>query len=434
MDTATPVLVPDPQSPPAPPSPWRLPTRVAFRFFALYFFMYVISTQMLYGLLFIPTPQAVSTVLYKGLERFINHPIERVVVWTGTNVFHKTVTLGVSGSGDRMLNWIHCADLLIVAIIGTVIWSALDRRRMRYDRLYRWFRIFLRFALGTTMLSYGFSKAFPLQMPAPQLTRLLEPFGNFSPMGVLWYSIGASFPYERFVGIVEVVGGALLFFPRTQLVGALVVLGATIEVFMLNMTYDVPVKLFAFHLVVMSVVLIAPYAKSLITLTTRPRGQSWWASAAQLVIGVYLLWIGGYEAAQSVGQFGYNAPKPPLYGIWTVEKMTVDGVERAPLVTDYDRWRRVIVQDAGSIRFWRMDDTVFLLSKKLDEAARTMTLTDGKTPAGSLSYQQPAPDRLVFDGTVNGHAVHMETRLFDHNKMLLKTRGFNWVQEQPFNK
>jgi len=24
--------------------------------------------------------------------------------------------------------------------------------------------------------------------------------------------------------------------------------------------------------------------------------------------------------------------------------------------------------------------------------------------------------------------------LFDHNQMLLKTRGFHWVQEAPFNR
>jgi hypothetical protein len=413
---------------------WRLPTRIAFRFFALYFFMYVVSTQMLYGLLFVPTPGFVSAALYKGLQRFFLTPIERVVVWSGAHIFHTAVPMAVSGSGDRMFNWIHAADLLAIAIVGTVIWSVVDRRRARYDRLYRWFRIFLRFALGTTMISYGFSKAFPLQMPAPQLTRLLEPYGNFSPMGVLWYSIGASFAYERFVGIVEVIGGSLLFFPRTQLVGSLVVLGAAIEVFMLNMTYDVPVKLFAFHLVLMSVVLIAPYAKSLITLTTKPRGQSYWASAAQLLIGAYLVWLAGYSHAQSVGQFGYMAPKPPLYGIWTVEKMKIDGVERAPLLTDYDRWRRVIIQNAASIQFWRMDDTFFSLNKTLDSAAHTMTLSDGKLAAGALAYQQPSPDLMIFDGMVNSHAIHMETRRFDHNQMLLKTRGFHWVQEQPFNK
>jgi hypothetical protein len=81
-----------------------------------------------------------------------------------------------------------------------------------------------------------------------------------------------------------------------------------------------------------------------------------------------------------------------------------------------------------------MDDTFLALSKKLDPAMHTITLTDGKVAAGSLTYQQPSPDQLVFDGTMNNHAIHMETRLFDHNKMLLKTRGFNWVQEAPFNK
>jgi hypothetical protein len=396
--------------------------------------MYVGSTQMLYGLLFIPTPAAISTALFNGLQRFFLSPMTRVVVWSGTHIFHTVVPMAPSGSGDRMFNWVQVADLLIIAIVGTVIWSVIDRRRQRYDRLYRWFRIFLRFALGTTMISYGFSKAFPLQMPAPQLTRLLEPYGNFSPMGVLWYSIGASFAYQRFVGIVEVIGGTLLFFPRTQLVGSLVLLGATVEVFMLNMTYDVPVKLFAFHLVVMSAVLIAPYAKSLITLTVKPRGQSWWASAAQVLIGIYLVWLAGYGSAQNVGQFGYMAPKPALYGIWTIEKMKIDGVERAPLVTDYGRWRRVIIQSAPAMQFWRMDDSFFALSKKLDAATRTITLTDGKVPAGTLTYQQPAADQMIFDGTINNHAIHMETRLFDHTQMLLKTRGFHWVQEAPFNK
>ena len=96
-------------------------------------------------------------------------------------------------------------------------------------------------------------------------------------MGVLWSSIGASFPYEEFVGLVEVAGGVLLFVPRTQLAGALVAFGAMFEVFMLNMTYDVPVKLFSFHLVVMSVVLIAPYAKPLGALVFRPGARSRWA-------------------------------------------------------------------------------------------------------------------------------------------------------------
>jgi hypothetical protein len=93
-----------------------------------------------------------------------------------------------------------------------LIWSRFDRRRTRYGRVYSWFRVFVRFALGSTLIGYGFAKVFPLQMPAPQLTRLLEPYGNFSPMGVLWYSIGASFSYERFVGLVKAIAGGCCSF------------------------------------------------------------------------------------------------------------------------------------------------------------------------------------------------------------------------------
>lgn len=413
--------------------PWHPLTRIVFRFFAAYFALYVVLTQMLFGLLFVPTPEWLSTRLFKGYQRFLTDPAQHAVIWIGNRVFHTSIQVVPTGSGDTMFNYAQVFCLAVLALVIALLWSILDRRRERYDRTYRWFRVFLRFALGTTMLSYGFSKAFPLQMPAPQLTRLLEPYGNFSPMGVLWYSIGASFPYERFVGIVEVIGGTLLFFPRTQLAGALVCVGAAFEIFMLNMTYDVPVKLFSFHLIVISLVLIAPYATRLGSVVFNVRARSAWAAVVQVIIGVWLLYSGYKGGAESFAS-GPMAPKPPLYGIWTIEKMTIDGVERAPLVTDYDRWRRVVIQNKTDIRFWRMDDTFLQLTAKLDPAAKTIALTRGKDAAGQLSFEQPAPDHTVFDGTIDGHKLHLQTQLFDHTKMLLLTRGFNWVQEFPFNR
>src|SRR6202007_2547520 len=120
------------------------------------------------------------------------------------------------------------------------VWSLLDRRRENYAALYKWFRLFVRFALASEMFLYGFDKLIPLQMPFPFLTKLLEPYGNFSPMASLWYSIGASPSYEIFAGSAEVLGGLLLLLPRTTTFGALVCLADMTQVFMLNMTYDVP--------------------------------------------------------------------------------------------------------------------------------------------------------------------------------------------------
>jgi len=273
-----------------------------------------VMTQMLGGLIILPK------VSLPDVSKVMNP----IVAWTGDRMFHATAKPVLSGSGDKMYDWVQAFCLLVIAAAGTALWSILDRRRTRYDRTYRWFRVFLRFALGSTMIGYGFAKAFPLQMGAPFLTRLLEPYGNFSLMGVLWASIGASFPYERFVGLVEVAGGVLLFVPRLQLAGALVAFGGMFEVFMLNMTYDVPVKLFSFHLVVMSLVLIAPYAASMRALVFNIGARSRWAAVAQSVAGLYLAGMIGYSAWQG-WQRGPAAPKPQLYGIWSIEKMTIDG-------------------------------------------------------------------------------------------------------------
>jgi hypothetical protein len=74
------------------------------------------------------------------------------------------------------------------------------------------------------------------------------------------------------VGAVELIPGILLFLPRTTLLGALLALTATTGVFVLNMTYDVPVKLLSCHLVLMSLFLLAPYGRNLrdLLLLSRP--------------------------------------------------------------------------------------------------------------------------------------------------------------------
>src|SRR5579863_9950866 len=62
---------------------------------------------------------------------------------------------------------------------------------------------------------------------------------------------------------MEIAGGLLLLFPRTVTLGSLVSLADMTFVFTLNMTYDVPVKLLSFHLILLSLFLLAPRLQSL---------------------------------------------------------------------------------------------------------------------------------------------------------------------------
>jgi hypothetical protein len=300
------------------------------------------------------------------------------------------------------------------------------------------------------MLTYGFAKVFPLQMPTVFLSRLLEPYGNFSPMGVIWYSIGAAPGYERFIGSAEVLGGVFLVVPQTALLGALVTFAVTTGVFMVNMTYDVPVKLFAFHLVVMSIVLFAPDIPRLLDMFvfnraveekpaprygSTPRAQRNW-SIAQVLFTLWALGLQTYTGNKSWHSFGGAAPRSIFYGVWDIDSMTVDGTLRPPLTTDTTRYSHAVFQTPTGVAFQKMDQTFDRLSAKVDTVQHTIVLKNGADTAwkGSLAYQRPVPNKLVLDGDMGGKRVQFVMTHHDFEKFLLLSRGFNWVQELPVNR
>ena len=151
-----------------------------------------------------------------------------ITPWVVVRVFHLSVPATVSrsgGSGDTALGYAERFCILAAAVSAAILWSVLDRRRKNYHELHLWLRIYLRYLLAFVLFSYGFVKIFPLQMPPPTFARLIEPYGEFSPMGVLWSFIGVSTAYSLFSGAAEVLGGMLLVFGRTAMLGSLVSFG-----------------------------------------------------------------------------------------------------------------------------------------------------------------------------------------------------------------
>ncbi len=423
---------------------WSLTRRVAFRFCFLYFGLYCFYTQISSALISIPNMELGDPSAH--------WPMRQIVFWIAAHFFHAKLPLVYtgSGSGDKTFDWIMTFFLLVFCAVATVIWSALDRRRENYATLHKWFRLFMRFALASQMIGYGIDKVVPLQMPYPSLTRLLEPFGNFSPMGVLWQSVGAAPAFESYVGCAETLAGVLLIFPRTTMLGALIALGDMTHVFMLNMTYDVPVKLFSFHLILMALFLLAPDFQRLVNLLFRDRavGSSAHpelfrsrranriAFVVQVVFGLWMIGSTLHGARDSWRTYGGGRPKSSLYGIWTIDELWIDGQLRSPLVTDYDRFRRAVFDFQGGMAFQRMDETLVYCVAAISTNHNSLTLTKSadKDWKANFTFQRPATDQLILDGQMDNHKMHMQLHLIDRNKFLLVSRGFHWIQEYPFNR
>lgn len=425
---------------------WSRLTRIAFRFCFLYFGLYVILTQMLTSLLFVTTNDS------GAFELDVTAPAKAVVTWLAAHVFrigHSIVTVE-TGSGDRIYDWIVLAAILMLAIIGTIIWCAVSHNREGYPKLYTWFRLFIRFSLAASVLTYGAAKILPLQMPFPGLTRLLEPYGHFSPMGVLWASIGASPAYEIFAGSAEMLAGVLLIFPRTATIGALICLADATEVFLLNMSYDVPVKLLAFHLILIAIFLLAYDARRLADffvlgrksepcveppLFRRPKANRI-ALALQILFGLWLIAGNLYGSVSVYNVYGPGRQKSPLYGIWDVQSFTIDGQVRPPMLTDSLRWHRLVFDFPQYVTAQGMDDSSHTYLSRINMGTSTLALStfrDNNVNA-TFSFTRPSASELIVDGVMDGHKIHADLQLLDKSKFLLVSRGFHWVQDYPFNR
>jgi uncharacterized membrane protein YphA (DoxX/SURF4 family) len=422
---------------------WSIATRVVFRFCVLYFGLYILTTQMYWGFARI-VPWVTMPYLRQSAW------VQKFTTYIATSWWGFPLPLSTNqGSGDKPFDWALACAVLIVSAAGTALWSAVDWKRQSYPGVQKWFRLVLRLGLATTMVGYGMAKFYPLQMSYPGLTRMLQPYGTFSMMGVLWTKIGASPMYEVFTGGAELAMAILLFIPGLTTIGALVGLAVTTQIWALNMTYDVPVKLFSFHLMLMCLVLLAPDARRLVTFLVLKRATEppierplftnrigrRVAVAAQLAFGAWMVW-GAYSSSKAAySNSPRMAARPPLYGVWTIDKMTLDGVERAPLLTDYERWRRLVIQAPGAILFQRMDDTFTSYGATVDMAANNIAISTVKQKeAGNLKIEQPAPGKLVMDGDISGRRIRIESTLYDHSRWNMVSTRFRWVQDMPFNR
>jgi uncharacterized membrane protein YphA (DoxX/SURF4 family) len=413
---------------------WRLSTRIAFRFVFSYFLLYIF-------------PGAVGSL---GADMPNNDAYRRmwhaIVPWVGQNLLHLQgdMTEVANGSGDQLYDYILLLCLVVVAAIATAIWSWVDRKKTNYEQLYQWLRLFVRMTLAVAMISYGANKLFRMQFAPPPLYRFVDYYGNSSPMGLLWTFMGMSRAYSLFAGIAEMAGGLLLIVPQFTTLGSLVTLGVMSNVLMLNFCYDVPRKIYATHLVLMSLFLLLPDVRRLLNFfildrKTEPvavvpllkdKQLNQWALYLQFGIGVAALVVCLNQAHRDAVKFATHLP-PSIRGIWSVDEFTFGGTVRPALVTDPDRWLRVIFDDPDILYVQGMDSRIGSFPLRIDQARRTFTVTNSLDPEwkGTFTYEDPEPDRLVLDGTINGQHLTASLSRMDLSHFLLLNRGLHMITQ-----
>jgi hypothetical protein len=344
-----------------------------------------------------------------------------------------------NGSGDSTVNWADAILLpIVVALIGA-LWNTLARGRGDPERLHAGLRVYLRYALATTMLNYAFVKILVRQMPAPSLGVLEEPLGDLSPMSLLWSFMGASPTYQRFTGLLELLGATLLLSRRTTLLGALIQAAVLVNVVMLNLCYDVPVKFASTTLLLLTLLLIAPDARRLWRFLVLRRSveeppPDWAPSTPRgraALLGLELVggaWLLGSSLFKVVG------PAPPpssfaLEGRWVVLRQVEGGQELAADAPE--RWSTLIVNPSRRVLVRRVGHSSLRWTATLDADQKQLTLKPrDDEPKLRLTVEREDQDHLSLADPEGGRELSLH-RLPPRSYPLL-TRGFHWINEEPY--
>ncbi len=426
------------EQPPNHSNHWPLSHRIAFRFMAVFFLLYILP---------FPLDKVPGIHL---LAQWYSKAWHAAAVWVGNHALYlpEPITLFAGGSGDKIYDYVFLLMVAVLALLGTLLWSYLDRRRLSYPKAFYGLRVLVRYYLGSVLVFYGMIKVFHLQMPSPSLFELVQPFGDKTPMGLAWSYVGFSPAFSAFTGLAEVIAGMLLFFRKTTTAGALLAAVVMLNVAVMNFTFHIPVKLYSSMLFLMAVFLTLPDVGRLVDMLllnkpTQPRLRrqylhTRWMRNTALVIKIFF--IGSVVVGNAAACFarvktsGDQRPRPPLYGIYDVTEFIRNGDTLPPLTTDGSRWRQLITDFPNHIHVKLMNDSIAYYPVAWDTTRSRLVINGGTTKDKSAFQFEEKSGTLRLHGVMGYDSVTISLQQRDLESFYLINTRFRWIAAYPNNR
>ncbi len=424
---------------------WNFTQKMLFRFFFVYFMISIAPWTW------------ISNLPFEWVQ-YVNKPWQwiedQVVQFANKNIFRVYKELvPINGSGDTSWAWTHLWFFSLFSFLVAMVWTVSDRNKTSYPKWNYLLVTIVRYNLAMVAFGYGIIKLFALQMWFPSLSQLATPLGEYLPMRFSWMFIGYSTPYQVFSGVAEVLVGLLLFNRKTATAGALVGLAVFTNVMAMNLCYDIPVKLFSTHLVVMCLFLVVQEHRRITAFFLLNREaaastiyqlsiQKKWQRITRYVLkGLFVVLViilplyNAYDQYQSAKTT--SDQKPFRSGIYDVADFVVNKDTIPAIVGDSTRWTNMILHP-GTGGSMISSDTLFrkaygrsYFSYFIDTTQQQVTFRWGGKNSDSLftmRYSIPDSSTITLRGPVKGDTLFV--RLKRTNKQYrLAEKQFHWLSE-----
>ncbi|WP_143075893.1 DoxX family protein [Parafilimonas terrae] len=372
--------------------------------------------------------------------------LEQFVVWFGKTFLHLEDLHKITntGSGDTTYDFVLILVITILSLLITIIILFIDRKRASYRSLYLFTIVIARYYVAFTMITYGFAKLFDGQFPANGYSRLEEKVGDMSPMGMVWAFMGASRAYTFVSGLLEFTGGVLLLFRKTKTIGALFSMAVMLNVALLNYMYDVPVKIFSTHIVLLCIFILTFDWKLLYNFFIRHRTEKLyynklrapkkWMQISLRVIKILFIVVmlnNNYYYLQRA----FNKQPLPMEGYYAVNTFILNH-DTLPVIAnkkDTVGWSKMFIQYPGSVSVKLNSDTTIWKKVKVDTVKKTFNISNYDSTQYALLNYTMRNDTVAFNGTIKNDTATIIFIRKQKKDYSLSGRGFHWINEYPPN-
>lgn len=337
-------------------------------------------------------------------------------------------------SSDSVWLYLLVFILLIFSMFCAVFLNRL-KYKLRIDQFQNFVRIGAVYFLALILLKYGFDKLFKAQFYLPEPNLLYTPLGQLDKDILFWSTMGSSHAYNLFMGFAELVPAILLFFKRTREIGLIISFGVLLNVFAVNLSFDISVKLLAGFLLFLNLFLLLPTFQILwkifILKTAIPakniNSSNLDFSGKKLLKSILITLFFLESTFPYLRTLNFNddtASRPYLHGAYEVNKIKLN---EKPLQTSAFPFKRIFIHRDGYLIFQDQQEEMTDYKLVIDSQKRKMFITDYHGITRKIAYNYINEKKtLTFHFVEQTNSISVEAEMLNWRELPLLQNTFHW--------
>lgn len=342
-------------------------------------------------------------------------------------------------TSDSKRAYLLIAVLLICSVAISMFLHQFQFSEKKRIKLLFYIRIIATYYLACILLKYGFDKLFKCQFYLPEPNILHSRLGNLDKDILFWSTIGSSYSYSVFMGLMEIIPGLFLFFRKSRNIGLLLAIGVFVNVVAVNFSFDISVKLYSLFLLVITVYLFSPILNPLWNLLVNKQIHSLSDykvhhfvfqrksinQVLKIACIVFVLLESLYPYLK-IGNFNDDKfPRPILHGVYELRNSLIgnDSLSKQESVI-----QRVFVHRDGYLIFQDQNEEMYDYKLTVNESKKQFVLTDYDAQKQVFDYSYSNSTELLKLNLHSSENREIYTlKKVDWRKMPLLQKQFHWT-------